>query len=431
MQAPLPENEPARLQALHDYGILDTAAEAEFDDFTLLAAQICGAPVALISLIDTDRQWFKSRLGLNVSETPRDQAFCAYALHQPDVFTVPDATADGRFADNPLVTGDPNIRFYAGAPLITEEGQALGTLCVIDRVPRTLTPEQQAALQALSRQVIARLELRRQLAERTRIERERATSAALKDAILQSALDCIVTINQQGCVVEWNPAAARTFGHPLEEAIGQDLAELIIPPALRSAHRRGLAHYLATGEGPVLNQRSETCALHADGSEFPVELAIVPIFTGAETLFTATLRDISERKQAEAALTQAHEELQRERDLLETRVRERTEELSEALQEHHNVMETVPDILFRLDMSGRLVQWNRKMETVTGLTPQELQDRPALDFFELVEQEKIAQAITQAFQTGSVEWKVACEDRKAFRLFISSAVCRCGIPLAR
>lgn len=402
MQSPLPENELARLQALHDYGILDTAAEAEFDDFTLLAAHICGTPVALISLVDADRQWFKSRLGFSLSETPRGQSFCAHALHQPDVFLVPDAAADDRFAGNPLVTGDPNIRFYAGAPLVTEEGQALGTLCVIDRVPRTLTPEQQAALGALSRQVIARLELRREFSERMIAEQARQGSEALKSAILQSALDCIVTINQQGCVVEWNPAAARTFGYSRESALGRDLAELIVPPALRAAHRRGMAHYLQTGEGPVLNQRIEISALHADGREFPVELAITPILTGTETLFTAYLRDISERKQAEAALTQAHEELQRERDLLETRVHQRTEELSAALQEHHNVMETVPDILFRLDLSGRLVQWNRKLESVTGLLPEALRGKPALDLFAEDEKGVIAQAIAQALRDGYV-----------------------------
>jgi len=395
MQALLPKNEPARLQALRDYGILDTAAEAEFDDFTLLAAQICGTPVALISLVDADRQWFKSRIGLDASEMPRDQAFCAHALHQPDVFMVPDAGLDPRFSDNPLVTGGPNICFYAGAPLVTDEGHALGTLCVIDRVPRTLTSDQQAALQALSRQVIARLELRRQLAERTRVERERATSEALKDAILQSALDCIVTINRQGCIVEWNPAAARTFGYPRDVAIGQDLADLIIPPALRGVHRRGMARYFATGKGPMLNRRIESRALRADGTEFPVEIAITPILLETGTLFTAYLRDISERKQAQEALEIVHQEL-------EGRVRQRTQELSEALQEHHNVLETVPDILFRLDLSGQLVQWNRKLETVTGLPPEVLRGKSALDLFAEDEKCVIAQAIAQAFRDGYV-----------------------------
>jgi PAS domain S-box-containing protein/putative nucleotidyltransferase with HDIG domain len=303
MQDPLPEEETARLQTLRGYQILDTEQEAEFDDFTILAAQICGTPIALISLIDSDRQWFKSKVGFDANETPRDQAFCTHALHQTGVFMVPDAQADARFAGNPLVTGEPDIRFYAGAPLLAGDGQALGTLCVIDRVPRTLTAEQERALQALSRQVIARLELRRQLAEREKAERELRAGEALKAAILQSALDCIITMNSDGRVLEWNPTSEATFGYRRDEALGRDLADMIVPPALREAHRRGLARYLETGAGPVLDKRIEITAVRADGSELPVELAITPIHLDGEApVFTATLRDISERKRAEQTL---------------------------------------------------------------------------------------------------------------------------------
>lgn len=171
---PLPPDEPARVEALRQYGILDTLPEQAFDDLTLLAAHVCHAPVALISLVDTERQWFKSRIGWDVSETPRDVAFCAHAIVAPGSLVVRDTLADERFAHNPLVLAEPYIRFYAGAPLRTADGHALGTLCVIDHVPREFTAEQRDALEALSRQVTAQLELRRCQAQLQRI-REDAT----------------------------------------------------------------------------------------------------------------------------------------------------------------------------------------------------------------------------------------------------------------
>src|SRR3954470_1341163 len=161
MTAQAPTNEKKRLQVLWQYELLDTIPEEVFDDLTELAARICEAPIALISLIDEDRQWFKSKVGITVNETSRDISFCARAIQQDDLFIIPDATQDARFANNPLVTSDPKIRFYAGAPLITPDGHALGTLCVIDKVPRELRTEQQQALRVLARHVMTQLELRR------------------------------------------------------------------------------------------------------------------------------------------------------------------------------------------------------------------------------------------------------------------------------
>ena len=165
LRPPLLPDEPERLAALERYEILDTPAEQAFDDLTLLASHVCETPIALVSLVDTDRQWFKSRVGLEIAETPRDVAFCAHAIAETGTMVIPDALADERFAGHPLVVGDPQIRFYAGAPLRVSDGHALGTLCVIDRVPHQLSDAQQRALEALSRQVAAQLELRRQLAE--------------------------------------------------------------------------------------------------------------------------------------------------------------------------------------------------------------------------------------------------------------------------
>src|SRR5262249_45361887 len=174
MKAPLPENEADRLAALRGLGILDTPPELAYDELSALAAHICQTPIALISLVDEDRQWFKSRVGWEAGETPREVAFCAHTILEPDLLIVPDARADERFAKSPLCTSPPGIRFYAGAPLVTAEGHALGTLCVIDHKPRELTAEQARALRALSHQVVAQLRLRKQLTEQNQINAELA-----------------------------------------------------------------------------------------------------------------------------------------------------------------------------------------------------------------------------------------------------------------
>jgi PAS domain S-box-containing protein len=227
-----PEKKEAdRLVTLRNYSVLDTPAEKDFDDLVALAAHICGAPIALISLVDENRQWFKAAFGLGVKETARDVSFCAHAIHQPAVFIVPDAMLDRRFADNPLVKSNPGIRFYAGSPLIAPDGQALGTLCVIDRQPRQLTKDQAQALSVLSRHVMAQLELRRQAREMTRangallgiLEDTRLAETALRESeakfrniIAASPVPCALN-DEQHRITFLNREFVRTFGYDLTD----------------------------------------------------------------------------------------------------------------------------------------------------------------------------------------------------------------------
>jgi GAF domain-containing protein len=161
MRPPIPLNEHARLELLRQYGVLDTDAEPAFDEITARAAEICQTPISLLSFVDRDRAWFKSAIGLQLRETPRDISFCAHAICQDDLYVTPDMLADERFSHNPLVTQKPHLRFYAGMPLVSPEGLALGTLCVIDRKPRELTPEQTGKLKELAKGAVLLLEIRR------------------------------------------------------------------------------------------------------------------------------------------------------------------------------------------------------------------------------------------------------------------------------
>ncbi len=195
MTAPIPENEGQRLEWLRQWAILDTLPDAVFDEAALLAAELCRVPTAAINLVDADRQWSKAAVGQDKKQDPRAVSFCAHTILQPDLMVVPDARSDTRFSRNPLVTGEPFIRFYAGAPLITTEGFGIGSLCIVDRVPRRLTAEQAAVLRLLARQITGRIEMMRHvalqgelIADRDRLLREIRQTVAWQQEFLRDAL---------------------------------------------------------------------------------------------------------------------------------------------------------------------------------------------------------------------------------------------------
>ena len=230
MQFNLPKKEQARLDALRHYRILDTLPEQSYDDIAFLAAQICQTPIALISLVDENRQWFKAKIGLETAETGRDVSFCSYAILEPDeIFTVTNAERDERFADNPLVTSAPHIRFYAGVPLVVASGEALGSLCVIDREPRVLTEDQQNALSVLARQVVAQFELRRQVLDRdAEIAKHRQVETILRDSEqrIYSFLSHTPTVaymkDTEGRYVFINQTFERVFNLRSDQLIGKN-----------------------------------------------------------------------------------------------------------------------------------------------------------------------------------------------------------------
>ena len=311
MNARLPANEIARLEALRAYDILDTPPERACDDLVQLAAQLCGTPIALISLVDTGRQWFKARVGLDACETSRENSFCAHALLQPgELFVVPDATADPRFAGNPLVTGEPRVRFYAGVPLVTPEGHALGTLCVIDRVPRELSAGQQSALGRLARLAMDQFELRRKLtggASSPDALSDLHASLSRYRALFESSPDAIFILEamgpERGRILSANPAAATIHGYSLDELLRLRVQDLDTPET--AAPAPGRFQQILQGRTLVFEVEHR----RKDGTIFPVEVTASPLQLDGRTYVLAIDRDITERNQTRRALVEREQRL--------------------------------------------------------------------------------------------------------------------------
>ncbi|MEP6781461.1 MAG: PAS domain S-box protein [Gemmatimonadaceae bacterium] len=294
MLAPkLPTDEAGRLEALRRYELFDSPHQQSLDDLTTLAAHICGAPVSLISFVDEHRQWFKSAFGFSGGDTPREISFCGHAILSDELFIVGDATEDTRFADNPLVLGPQAIRFYAGAPIISPDGYVLGTLCVIDRVPRQLTAEQENALRVLSRQVMAQLELRRQT-------RELRDSEARYRALFENAPDGIVVANTESTYVDGNASICRMLGYTREEFVGLNAKDIVAPTEVRNIEP-ALTELRAKHD-----HAREWRFKRKDGTSFTADVT-VNVMTDGNLL--GMIRDITDRNEAVEALRVAEERM--------------------------------------------------------------------------------------------------------------------------
>ena len=298
---PTPSNESSRLAALLRFELLDTPAEAMFDNITALAAQICETPIALISLVDAERQWFKSRQGLDARETPRELAFCAHAINGETLFEVENALLDPRFRDNPLVTGAPDIRFYAGMPLADSEGHNLGTLCVIDRQPRQLSVQQKGALKLLAQQAINLFELRSQT-------RQQQEQAALHKAILSSVGTAVLITDMAGVIRQASPGVLPLLGYEVDALVGQSLG-LVLADEERQLQPDPVR--------PSFNCGSEQASLHElrarhrKGQRIPVLFSLAPIAMdgSAQMGYLCILNDLSYREEALQRLQHIAEQL--------------------------------------------------------------------------------------------------------------------------
>ncbi len=305
LQAPIPADDAERVRALQALRLLDTPAEERFDRLTRITQQALRVPIALVSLVDTEREWFKSRLGLRVTESPRAIAFSAHSILGNEVLVVPDTRADPRFADNPWVQGDPHIRFYVGTPLRLRNGLCVGSLCAMDHQARPTGDIPLKLLMDLAQCVSEELERGSDAtplgAQAMTQARYAVIVAASDDAIMSKTLDGVITMDGQGMVLSCNPAAERLFGYSQAQMLQRNVSQLM-PEPYAGARDAYLAIYPQTHPARTIGIGREVTGKRQDGSTFPMELAVSEMPQAGGSLFVGIVRDITQRKAAEAEL---------------------------------------------------------------------------------------------------------------------------------
>ncbi|MFN4249515.1 HD domain-containing phosphohydrolase [Deinococcus sp.] len=344
-----PSADQRRLEVLASYRILDTPAEAAFNRLAHLSADVFDVPLAAVTFMTQDEQWFKACVGAELQVNARSGSFCQalFEVGAPDVLVVPDTLADDRFKDFAVVSGFPFLRFYAGAPLVSPEGVRIGTLCLYDVVPRPdLNSRERLTLQRLADQVMSELELRRALLIQVH-ERQRYA------ALMASAMDGMMILNTQGVVIDWNPATEAMLGYTQAEAAGRELTDVMVPPEMHVTHRAALADVVERRD--VQQQRVEVPALRKDGTRFPAEFTIAPFDLAGTMFFAVSMRDLTEVTAARDALRASHHLL-------------------------HTVVESLPDAVYVKDTGRRYTLINaagaarigRSVTDILGRTDDEL-----------------------------------------------------------
>ena len=401
--------EAARLRALGSFHILDTAPEHDLDALVTVVSRICDTPVAVVTFVDADRQWFKAKVGLELSQTSRLIAFCATTIQQDVTMVVEDALRDPRFAGNPLVTGEPHLRFYAGCPLITSEGCAIGTLAVMDTVPRQLSADQLEALRVLAQQIGRWLELRRTVLEletlaaerdqvraelevtqgqlQRRIEHqslildetraEQATTQHLYQALWDTTTDAVLIIDAGSMIRFASPSVQPMFGHAPEALIDGPLAR-VVPERYRAMHDHGMARYQATGKRTFDWRAKAAVALHGDGHEVPVEISFSEIRLAGELLFVGFFRDVTKGRAAQDAIFEQKERAQA-------------------------TLSSIGDGVIVTDQTGRVTFMNPLAVHLTGWSTAEAMGRPHREVFPCADAAQDAHPLVEILSRASAD----------------------------